>query len=44
MVDLDIRKIVIYMEICETPEQVAQSRCGCPICGNIQGQIEQGSE
>lgn len=34
-------EIVFYGE---AVDQVSQRGCGCPIPGNIQGQVEQGSE
>jgi len=41
---LDIRKKFFYNEGGETLAQVAQSGGGCPIPGNIQGQVGQGAE
>ena len=31
---------IFYDEGGETLEQVAQRRCGCPIIGSVQGQVE----
>ena len=35
---------MFYDEGGETVEQVAQGSCGCPIPGNIQGEVGRGSE
>jgi len=39
-VRLDIRKKIFMMRVA----QVAQRSCGCPIIGNVQGQVGQGLE
>ena len=39
-----MRKTFFYDEGSETVEQVAQRSCGCPIPGNIQGQVGWGFE
>jgi len=36
---LDIRKKFFYNDCGETLEQVAQRSCGCPVIGNIKGQV-----
>lgn len=41
---LNMRKRSFTMRVIETMEQVAQSSDRCPIPGNIQGQVRQGSE
>jgi len=41
---LDIKKLVLYSKSSEALEQVAQRRGGCPIPGDIQGQVGWGSE
>ena len=35
---------ILYCEGGETPEQVAQRSCGCPIPGSVQGQVGWGFE
>ena len=35
---------ILYCEGEETLEQVAQRSCGCPLPGNVQGQVGRGFE
>jgi len=38
------RGSLLYYEGVEAPAQVAQRRCGCPLTGSVQGQVEWGFE
>ena len=35
---------MLYYESSEALEQVAQRRCGCPLCGSVRGQVGWSSE